>query len=178
MLMPNVHIAYTPRGAGLLCAMFYAEINGDVFGWWTGHRDGSYPAAFFKLENFYSVQDTGFFATDGSDLYGGWYYDYGSSRPVLDSPIPVNDDLCHELIRLQDAFVAEWLFYSSGSTVAGDEESAYGARDLPVQAVNVKSRKLNKLIQEDVIWRYSTHDFDPGVLDYLSRRWPLEYAKP
>lgn len=74
MNTPQTFFAFTPRGAGLLCAVVYIEAEKDVYGWWIGHSEGDYPSAFFKLENFFSAQMTSFFATEGTDLYDGWKF--------------------------------------------------------------------------------------------------------
>ena len=84
-------LAYTPRGPGLMCALLYFTIERDVYGWWTGFHDYRYLPAYFKLENFYAPEDTAFLATEGSDLYAGWRYDYSRSVPLLDPPLPIDD---------------------------------------------------------------------------------------
>lgn len=177
MKIPQTFFAFAPRGAGLMCAVVYIEAGKDVYGWWIGHSDGDYPPAFFKLENFFSTQTTSFFATEGSDPYGGWKFDYSSGKPKrIDPPLPVEEDMCHELERLQGEFHAEWLFFDGeeGSEV---EVEAYRHQDLPVLGVNIKSRKLTKLDKSDVVWTCWSRDFDRDILDYLTARWPLEYGK-
>jgi hypothetical protein len=177
MKTPQTFFAFTPRGVGLLCAVAYIEVDKDVYGWWVGYRDGSYPPAFFKLENFFSTQMTSFLATEGSDLYGGWKFDYSTGKPKrIDPPLPVEKDMSHELERLQDEFNAEWLFFDGDEGREGEVE-AYHHQDLPVLAVNIRSRKLNKLDKSDVVWLYRSKDFDRDILDYLIARWPLEYGQ-
>ena len=75
-------LAYAPRGAGLLCAVcYFKDENGvDLSGWWIGFKDHGYVPAYFTLQNFYTLVDTAFLATEGSDLYGGWRYNYSRSR--------------------------------------------------------------------------------------------------
>lgn len=177
MNTPQTFFAYTPRGAGLLCAVVCIEAGKDVYGWWIGYSDGDYPSAFFKLENFFSTRMTSFFATEGADLYGGWKFDYSAGKPErIDPPLPVEEDMCHELERLQGEFGAEWLFFDGDEGIEGEVET-YRNQDLPVLAVNIKSRKLNKLDKSDVVWTYGSKDFDRDILDYLMARWPLEYGK-
>ena len=67
-----------------MCALFYFVLDNNVYGWWTGFHDYRYLPAYFELESFYSAADTVFLATEGSDLYGGWRYDYSRSAPALD----------------------------------------------------------------------------------------------
>jgi hypothetical protein len=177
MAVPQTYFAYAPRGAGLMCAVVYIEAGKDVYGWWIGHQDGSFPSAFFKLGNFFSTVATSFIATEGSDLYGGWNIDYSTGRlKLIDPPFPVEEDMSHELERLQDEFAAEWLFFEDAEGIK-EEVDAYHSQDLPVLGVNIKSRKLNKLDKNDVVWTHWSKDFDREILDYLTARWPLEYGK-
>lgn len=177
MKIPQTFFAYTPRGAGLLCAVVYIEIGKDVCGWWIGHQNGQFPSAFFRLENFFSTKTTTFLATDGSDLYGGWRFDYSSGkRKLIDPPLAVEDGMCHELERLQGEFVGEWLFFEGDEGIEGEVE-AYHRQELPVLAANIRSHKLNKLDKHDVVWTCWSKDFDRDILDYLTAKWPLEYGK-
>ena len=160
-----------------MCAIVYFEKGKDVYGWWVGYRDGYFPSAYFKLENFFSARKTGFLATEGSDLYGGWRFDYSTGKPKrVDPPLPVEEDMCHELERMQDEFTSEWLFFESEQGVEG-EVKAYHGQDLPVLGANIKSRKLNKLDKGDVVWTYWSKDFDRDILDYLTANWPLEFGE-
>jgi hypothetical protein len=174
--MPQCHLAYAPRGAGLLLAMTYLVDQDAVAGWWIGHRDASYHPAYFLLENYYSARPTRFLATSGSDLYGGWHFDYARAEPRLADPVPVNDALCHHLERTQDAFAGEWLFFR-GNPGAEAEFDEYARRELGVQDVGIRCAQLDKLDRSDVVWTYRSHDFDFGLLDFLSLRWPLEYRR-
>jgi hypothetical protein len=176
MVTPQSYLAYTPRGAGLMCAVVCVEAEKDVYGWWIGFMEGRFPSAFFRLENFFSSRDTRFFATQGSDIYGGWKFDYSSSRPEITPPIPVAEQMCHELDRMQDVFAAEWLFFEGDQGIE-DEMEYYGRNDLPLQEVNIRSKRLNKMDKGDVVWRYLSKDLDLGIIDYMMPRWPLEYGK-
>lgn len=177
MAIPQTYFAYTPRGAGLMCAVVYVEAGRDVYGWWIGHQDGQFHSAFFKLENFFSTLTSSFFATGGSDLYAGWKFDYSIGKPKrIDPPLLVDEAMCHELERVQDEFAAEWLFFEDIEGIEGEVE-AYHNHKLPVLGVNIKFHKLNKLNKDDVVWTYWSKDFDREILDYLTARWPLEYGK-
>jgi hypothetical protein len=174
MTTPVGYLAYTPRGAGLLAAVVYVAAEKDVYGWWTGASNSDFPSAFFLLEDFFRVSGTTFYATRGMDLYGGWAFNYSSSQPELDKPEPVADDLSHELEQLQDAFWAEWLFVSDDKGIE-DEVAAYARSELPLQQVNIKIARLNKLDKEDVIWTYASPGIDLEIIDYMRQRWPLDY---
>jgi hypothetical protein len=174
MANPMVYLAYAPRGAGLLAAVVYVAVGEDVYGWWTGASNSDFPAAYFRLEDFFSVSGTTFHASRGSDLYGGWAFNYSSSTPELDKAVPVEQDMAHELERMQDAFWAEWLFFSEDKGAAA-EIAAYASSELPLQTVNIKTSKLNKLNKDDVIWTYASTGIDLDIIDYMRARWPLDY---
>lgn len=176
MTNPQIYIAYTPRGAGLLCAVVYLVVGKDVYGWWTGFKDAAFVSAFFKLEDFYSTEQTVFYATEGSDIYGGWRYDYAVSELKLGKGIAVEEEACHVLEQLQDQFFSEWLFTPIEPGVA-EELAAYRQMELAAQDINIKHRMLNRLDQHDVIWTYLSKDLDMQVIDYMMERWPLEYGR-
>ena len=174
----EVFLAYAPRGAGLLCAVcYFKEDSGlDLCGWWIGFKDHGYIPAYFTLQNFYTLEDTAFLATEGSDLYGGWRYDYSRSRPLLDASLRVDDALAHRLEQLQELFFHEWLFDRSDPG-ASEELAWYAAEELAVQDLNIQHQRLNKLDRHDAVWIYRSRGLDGQVIDYLSARWPLDYGK-
>ena len=175
MSEPQVFLAYSPRGVGLRCAVMYFKGERDVYGWFTGARNAEFVSAYFLLENFYARSGTRFYASEGSDLYGGWRYDY-AARPArrLESAVRADDTLCHELERAQGAFVAEWLFYRGDPEAAPDME-AYGEAELALGEVNVRHRRLGRLARSHVTWTYYSQFFEQPVLQFLARNWPLDY---
>lgn len=173
---PEVYIAYAPRGPGLECAVTYFVQDEDVYGWWIGFKDYAYTSAFFKLEGFFSDRDTVFLATEGSDVYGGWRYEYSRRQPALDEPVPIDDDVCHKLDQLQDAFVNEWLWLKDDPDSA-EESAAYARDELAVGEVNLKHRRLGKLKKDAPVWTYESHGLNLDILEYLFRYWPLDYGK-
>ncbi|UCD69466.1 MAG: hypothetical protein JSW48_05160, partial [Betaproteobacteria bacterium] len=74
------HLAYTPRGVGLTCALMYLRAEPDVYGWWIGRRGSDWDTAYFRLAHFYS-SGTRMYVTQNSDLYGGWSIELSSGRP-------------------------------------------------------------------------------------------------
>ena len=175
MMQPKCFIAYAPRGGGLLCAMTYFAYGDDVAGWFVGLKDYGYASAYFRIENFFSPANKRFYATAGSDIYGGWRLDYGRSQPDLDPPLPVDDDLCHPLEKLEDAFAAEWLVFRDDKRFAA-EEAAYAADDLPAGDVVVHHAKLAKFARAKPVWTYYSPGFNDEVLSYMAPRWPLDYG--
>jgi hypothetical protein len=176
MATPQVHLAYVPRGVGLACALVYLRKDPDVCGWWLGARGAETVTAYFRLEAFYTAGRTLFYATADSDLYGGWRYDLTSGRPQEIHPLAVDSDLAHELEQLQDAFVSEWLSLP-GSTHAEQEQRAYHDAELAQGSVNIRFARLNKLDKQAPVWVYYSHGFEAAVLEFLGKRWPLDYGK-
>ena len=174
VIEPASYLAYTPRGAGVLCALFYYAADNHVFGWYTGSQEGEFPATFFMLEDFYSPQQTFFYRSQEDDVYGTWLkHTPGGDLPVEGREL-VPDAACHELERLQSAFIREWLFYADDDAAEKDCVE-YRNQGLPVQAVNIRSRKLNKLDKNDLVWTYATATVDMNVISFLMRHWPLDH---
>jgi len=174
MTPPQSFIAFAPFGVGLMCALIYTERGADVYGWWTGARDSEYHSAYFKLESFFTTKPTRFYATDGMDLYGGWKFLYSAREAALDKVVPVEDEVAHELDRLQGLFVAEWLFFDDDEELKA-ETRAYDEMGFPVRHVNIRSKRLAKLDESQPVWIYRSRDFDAAVLEYLQQHWPLDY---
>jgi hypothetical protein len=173
---PESYIAYAPRGPGLECALTYFVNGKDVYGWFIGFRDYAFPSAYFKLENFFSAGDTIFYATEGSDVYGGWRYVYSRREPRLDKPVPIDDEVCHKLDQLQDAFANEWLWLR-GDPGSRAEADAYERDEIAVQDVNVRHRKLGRFKKESPVWTCESHGVNLDVLEYLATHWPLDYGR-
>ncbi|MDA8383141.1 MAG: hypothetical protein M0037_08805 [Betaproteobacteria bacterium] len=176
MSNPQSHLAYAPHGAGLLCALVYIERQKDIWGWWIGSADGTFPSAFFKLENFFSSTGTAFLATQGSDVYGGWRYDYAARAHELGTGIPIDEGMCHSLERMQDVFFSEWLFLAADPSRAPDLH-AYAAAALAVQDVNIRFEGFNRMDHHDPVWTFSSKEMDGAVLEFMMPRWPLQYGK-
>jgi len=173
MIEPHVHVAYAHRGAGVLCAAFWFAQGESVYGWFTGARAHEHPASFFMLEHYYSTRETVCYRSVEDDVYGQWVAASTAGEKKIDRPVPVPEVLCHELERLQDAFVREWLFFDEDPA---QEAAALRARELPVLAVNLRSGKLGKLATGAPVWTYTSPGADMHPLVFLSNRWPLDYV--
>ena len=167
-------LAYAPRGAGLLCAVTYVSGEPDIVGWFVGAKGNSYPSAYFRVENFFAAEQKRFWATAGSDIYGGWRYDYARGDSELDPTEPVDDDLCHVLDRLEDVFVAEWLVFK-GDLRFDVEKAVYAREGWVTSDVLIEHRKLAKFDREGPAWTFYSHGFNDEVLRYLIARWPLDH---
>jgi hypothetical protein len=171
---PQTFIAFAPFGVGILCALFYITRGSDVYGWWIGARDTEYRSAFFELEGYFTTRPTRFYATEGMDLYRGWRFLYSSDPPLLDKLISVDDEVVHDLDRLQDLFLAEWLFFEEDAAVEEDR-AEYERANFPLRHVNLRTKRLGKFNQHEPTWIYRSPGFDMEVLRYLQRYWPLDY---
>ena len=173
MIEPHVHLAYAPRGAGLLYAVMWFTDGADVYGWFIGERDGEYLASYFILQDYHSRQSTRCFRSLEDDVNGGWLEcRWGREQPVDHSPVP--EPMRHEMARLQDEFIRHWLFFRDDPT-QHDEARALNARELSVRHVNIRASRLNKLKTGAAVWTYDSAGADVNVLVHLSRHWPLEH---
>lgn len=160
MHTPNAFLAYAPRGAGLRCALAYLASERDAYGWFTGPRDDtSIASCFFLLEEFYTNRLTRYEAVDQPELHAAWSLDEGRR---------------HELARMQEAFAHEWLFHRD-ETRAPAELQAYAEAELASGEVNVRFKRLAKFSTAQPNWTCYSSRFERPVLNYLAKRWPLEY---
>jgi hypothetical protein len=165
---PHAYLAYAPRGAGVASALFYVAHKENVYGWYIGACGYAYPAAFFALERFYSTHATTFCRSVEDEMYGPWVEDFAPVTTDIRCPVP--EALCHELDRLQAAFVHEWLFFPEDA----ENAAAYQSLGLPVQAVNIRADQFNRFVREQPVWTYASPGTDLNVLSYLKRSWPLD----
>ena len=160
MRTPDIFIAYAPRGAGLRCAVAYLASARDAYGWFAGPcPDTSVASAFFVLEDFFSSRETRYAAVDQTDLHSDW---------------PLDEARRHELARMQEAFAREWLFYRDASGAAAQLQ-AYAQAELAAGELNVRFERLAKFSTQQPNWTFYSPHAERPVLQYLARRWPLEY---
>lgn len=173
MSQPHAHLAYAPRGAGLLYAVMWIAVEDDIYGWFIGSKDGETLASYFMLQDYYAVEATGFFRSVQDDVVADWVEVRGDREYPLPH-VPVPEPVRHELMRLQDQFVRHWLFFDDDPDAA-PEIAALHARELPVRHVNIRASRLDKLRTAPAVWRHDASEADLNVLLYLSRRWPLDF---
>lgn len=160
MRTPDIFIAYAPRGAGLRCAVAYLAAERDAYGWFAGPRpDATVARAFFVLEDFYTSRETRYDAVAQGDLHSAWALDEARR---------------HELARLQEAFAREWLFYRDAPGAAAQLQ-AYAQAELAAGELNVRFERLAKFSTQQPNWTFYSPHAERPVLQYLARRWPLEY---
>lgn len=177
MLEPYVHLAYAPRGAGVLCAAFWIVQGPHCYGWFTGARAYEHPARFFALEDYYSTRDTVCLLSVEDDARGEWLHvsPRGEWPVSLQGSGPVPEPLRQELEHLQDAFIREWLFYRDDPAHA-EEAAELSERELPTTGLNIRPKKLNKLQTGAPVWTYTSPGADLNVIGSLARHWMLEYT--
>ncbi|MGH8677931.1 MAG: hypothetical protein ACREUQ_06215, partial [Burkholderiales bacterium] len=103
-------------------------------------------------------------AGEAASRNGGWQYDYSRNPAQLDSALEVDDDICHRLDELQDAFIGEWLFYRDDPRAAADAE-AYSRDEIALGAVNIRHRRIAKLSRLQAVWTFYSKDFERQVLE-------------
>lgn len=165
-MQPKVHVHYSPAKSGFVSAMFYIESETDVYGWHAEARGHHFSAAFFMIENFYTKRGTVLYRSVDDDVYGPWTIDMPAIGNEARCPLP--EPVLHELERIQSQFVEEWLFFENDPDIEA-ELSAYRQRQLPVLALNVKSKKLKRLETKGHAFEHSTPGSNPSVLDYVQK---------
>jgi hypothetical protein len=173
MIEPLVHLAYAPRGPGLLYALLWFAEGPHVYGWFIGERDGEYLASYFMLQDHYTTRTTQVYRSAEDDVHGPWLECRGG-RDVPLTQSPVSEALRHELARLQDAFIRQWLFFRDDPQ-AQDQARELNARELAVRHVNIHPSRLGKLHTAAAVWRYDEPGADLNVPATLATRWPLEH---
>lgn len=172
MIESHVHLAYAPRGAGLLYAVMWFAQRGDVYGWYVGMRDGVDECSYFMLPADTGDRPDVLYRSLEDDVRGPWVAMSAEGRGEPE-PSPVPEALRAELSRLQQQFISGWLFFM-GDPGADDEARALNEKGLPARHVNVKASRLGKLSMDPVTWRYDTPGTGTETLARLSRLWPLD----
>jgi hypothetical protein len=173
MIEPHVHLAFAPRGAGLLYAVAWFAQGDDVLGWFAGEQDGLVARHYFWLEQHYAASGSRSAFSASDDLRGPWVEPRLGQAPV--STVAPDEPLLHALAEVQERFVRHWLFADDGSAAAARQAEALRARGLPVRALNPRPDRLGKFTPGAALWIYDGPGADRNLLDYLSRRWPLEH---
>ena len=167
-MQPKIHLCQTTGRTASFSACFYFEAGGELYGWRLYSRGHRFAAAFFMLENFYFSSKPFLYRSVEDDVYGPWMIDYPRRREEIRCPLP--DPVLHELERFQSIFVQEWLFFENDPD-AEYEIELYEKRALAVNAVNIKFRKLSRLVKQKNGWEYSTPGFDMYVMEYLQKHF-------
>jgi hypothetical protein len=170
-MQPKTYILFNPEEPSSVSALFYIERGIDVYGWYAHAVYGTFSAAFFMLENFYASHSTALYRSIEDDVYGPWINDV----PPVDAEIrcPLPEPIRHELERIQSTFVDEWLFFEN-DPAAAHELHAYASHQLQIHAVNIKSRKLNRLDKGRANWEHRTVGLNPAITDFVQKYWRLD----
>ncbi|MGB7480454.1 MAG: hypothetical protein WA924_09010 [Burkholderiaceae bacterium] len=165
-MQPKIHISFFPRNAGSVSALFYVESEVDVYGWYAASNSRRFAAAFFMAENFYAKHTTVLHRSLHGDVYGPWIADYPPAHGKNRCPVP--EAIRHELERLQFEFVDEWLFFRNDPAVGG-EIAAYQQQGLPLNTLNIKSKRLKRMSEYDSALCYATAGADLNVMEFLKK---------
>ena len=169
-MQPKIHIRYSPGRGGFVSALFYVELEADLYGWYAEAREHRFYAAYFMLENFYAPRTPLLYRSAEDDVYGPWLAESARSGNEIRCPLP--EPVRHELERIQSKFVQDWLFFENDPAALTELET-YSERRLAPQAVNVRSRKLHRLDKRnETLWEHSTPGCDSNIMDFLSKHWP------
>jgi hypothetical protein len=174
-MQPKIYITYSRGESRSVTAMFYVEAHIDLYGWYMAAKQQQLSTAFFMVENFYANRIPVLYRSIEDDVYEPWIKDYPPANNAIRCPIP--DSITHELERIQSEFVQEWLFFESDPNVAS-ELAAYRTRGLPIQAANIRCKKLNRLDKDDEIWIHKTPGTDFNVADFLEKYWRFSEKIP
>jgi hypothetical protein len=167
-MQPKIQLRYSPDKTGFVSALFYIELGVDVYGWYAESLGRRFSSAFFMLENFYANRPAVLYQSMEDDVYGMWI----SDSPMTDHEIrcPLPEPVPHELERIQSQFVQEWLFFEN-DPAAATELAVYRNRDLPLQAVNIKPRKLQRLGKTGGNWEHNTSGSNADIFELMHKRW-------
>lgn len=150
-----------------LSALFYIEDSGNVYCWNARGQDRGLAAAFYMVEHFYEDDSMKLYRSLEDDVYGPWITQ--TARGGIEqtrSPLP--DALSHELERLQSRFVNDWLFFLDDPQSQAQCQ-AYEAHRLPLNAVNLRLKKLGRLLCHESGCQYCTPGFDPNIVDFINK---------
>ena len=165
-MQPKIHISFFPKNAGSVSALFYVESEGNIYGWYGTSSSRRFSAAFFMAENFYAKHTTILHRSLHGDVYGPWIADYPPTRGRNRCPLP--EAIRHELERLQFEFMEEWLFFKTDPAI-DSELAAYQQRGLPLNTLNIKFKRLKRLVESNSIWSYATSGADLNVMEFLQK---------
>ena len=177
MIEAHAHLAYAPRGAGLLYGVLWFAVGPSIYGWYIGLRDGLPEASYFTLLDYYAAKPAVLYRSIEDELHGPWVQVTEQGESELPHPPPVPQALCHELARLQDEFIRHWLFFDDDPD-SETQARALHERHLSVRHVNIRPSRLGKLQPAPAVWRYDAPGADLNVLVHLSQRWPLDEQLP
>lgn len=166
MMQPKIYIAVTSGINGATSALLHLESERDVYGWFLESTDRRIAAGFFMLEDFYAHRPAVLYRSVVDDVYGDWIRDHPPGDLPMRCPVP--ESVVHELERLQSKLVHDWLFFESDPDSAS-ERAACDGHGMVRRAVNIRARKLSRLVRSNGGWHHWTPGFDQNVLDYLQK---------
>ena len=160
MRTPEFFLAYTPRGAGLRCAIVYLSSGSDIYGWFIGPRtDQSTASSYFMLEDVHTAKPYRYEAVREADLHSDWL---------------LSEAARHEVARAKEIFAAEWLVMP-GDPQSESSHNQYAEAELAAGEVNVRFDRLARFTKLQPTWTFYSPRFEATVFRRLAKHWPLEY---
>ena len=173
-MQPKVHLAFSTAGTGSVDAMFYIASDADIFGWYGRAKDQSVWAAYYMIESYYANKSTVLHRSIEDDLYQAWITDF--PKGDVEIRCPVAEPMQHELEQMQSQFLQEWLFFDNEPSIAA-ELAAYRSQQLPILGMNIKSRKLNRLVEHGEVRTYSTGSLDLYIVEFMQSHFRIHSKK-
>ncbi|HEX6363000.1 MAG TPA: hypothetical protein VFZ93_08590 [Albitalea sp.] len=168
----QVHLAFEPRGAGLLHAAAWRTHEDHVLGWFIRPAECGAVAGYFMLPCDYAARDAALLRSLSTDVQGDWVEVHrAGERPLDDVPVPLS--LRRSLTRLHDVFVRHWLFFERDPD-AFLEGRALRALGIPLRHANVRAARFGQFQPMSGVWRYQSPGADSGVPMHLSRHLPRD----
>lgn len=169
-MQPKTYVSCSQGDEQSLTALFYLDAQRDLYGWHLVAYEGQVSAAYFMIEHFYADRLPTLYRSVADDVYEPWVTDYPPRREPMRCPLP--DAVVHELERFQSQFVDDWLFFDTDVGVESEAEQR-ARRGLQVQAVNVRTRKLNRMSRDHGHYIHMTPGTDLNVVFFLEKHWRM-----
>jgi hypothetical protein len=174
-MQPKIYVSNSDETPNVLTALFYLDAQRDVHGWHLVARGRQVSAAYFMVEHFYADCLPVLYRSVADDVYEPWTTDYPPKRALIRCPLP--DHVAHELERWQSLFIREWIFFDTDPDADG-ELAAYRDHGKPMQAANIRCRKLNRIGWKTGHWIHATPGTDFNVVYFLEKHWRTDLRLP
>jgi hypothetical protein len=175
IMQPKTYVSYSEETPNAVTALFYLDAPRDLYGWHLSARDRQVSAAYFMIEHFYADRLPVLYRSIADDVYEPWMSDYPPKRDLIRCPLP--EPVAHELEHLQSSFIHEWLFFDTDPDI-DVELAAYREHGMPMQAVNIRSKKLNRFGWKSGHWIHTTPGTDFNVVYFLEKHWRFDLRMP
>jgi hypothetical protein len=167
-MQPKTAICYTPGTQADIATLFYVVSDTDIYGWYLQAQPVRFSAAYFMIEDFYADRSARLYRSVQDDVHGMWISDRSPNGSEIRCPIP--EAVGHELERIQSWFVKEWVFFEN-DPAADLDSTLYERHGLPVAAVNIRYKRLNRLDRSNAGWSHASPGVDLNIVEFLQKNW-------